>query len=359
MHLAPLPPPLDGGIAAYIGSLRESTLAEQFELQMLDVRAPQPMRKHRALRPLWSLQLFQKFHAALGQRPDLVHIHLSAHLSFWEKGIIGVSGRRRGRPFVLHLHGGDFDVFMDSLSKRQQAWARRIFGAASGVILLAHAWKPRFAPYVDASRLHVIPNAIHVDDFSPGTVARRTSRVRILFVGMVSVRKGLDELRQAILTLRESGTTNFDVDIVGGEEVNGELLRYRKSFHVAGLDDCVQFHGYQDATGRARFLQSADIFVLPSRNESFGIVNLEAMASGLAVISTRTGAIPEYIESGTSGLLIDVGDVPALVDALHRLINDEALRHSLGGNARDAVAQFDWRIVAQSIAKVYRDILAS
>jgi glycosyltransferase involved in cell wall biosynthesis len=183
--------------------------------------------------------------------------------------------------------------------------------------------------------------------------------VRILFVGMISERKGLDELLLAIGRLVANGVRNFHVDLVGGEEVFGESLRYRKLFRRQGIADWVTFHGLKLGTQRDIFYQQADVHVLPSRNESFGIVNLEAMAHGLPVVSTRTGAIPEYLEDGEQGFLVEPGDADGLMQALRRLIDDPELRARMGASARQRAQRYDWQILWKDLDHVYRCALST
>jgi glycosyltransferase involved in cell wall biosynthesis len=183
--------------------------------------------------------------------------------------------------------------------------------------------------------------------------------VRILFVGMISERKGLDELRLALAHLIADGVRNFHVDLVGGEEFFGEAIRYRKLFRRQGIGDWVTFHGLKLGAERDVFFQQADIHVLPSRSESFGIANLEAMAHGLPVISTRTGAIPEYIDEGEQGLLFEPGDVDALTRALRHLLEDPKLRARMGAAARDRAQRYDWQVLWKDLDRVYRCALSA
>jgi glycosyltransferase involved in cell wall biosynthesis len=117
------------------------------------------------------------------------------------------------------------------------------------------------------------------------------------------------------------------------------------------------FHGTKLGREKLAFLQGADVFVLPSRNESFGIANLEAMATGLPVISTRTGAIPEYLQTEVHGLLVEPGDAMALAGAMRRLMDDGELRLRLGDAARQRAREYDWNVVAASVAAVYAAML--
>jgi len=97
---------------------------------------------------------------------------------------------------------------------------------------------------------------------------------------------------------------------------------------------------------------AASIFCLPSRREPFGVAYVEALHHGLPVVGTRIGAVPELIDEGVEGYLIEVGDVDALAERLGRLVADPALRARLGeGARRRARARYTWEAVAERIAE--------
>lgn len=359
LHVGPIPPPTDGGIAAYLEGLLASPLSAHYELSTFDVRVPESSRRYRLLRWGTSVQFLSRFAWQLRRSPvDLVHIHTSAHLGFWEKSLMGLVAARAKTPYVLHMHGGDFDTFIRRLPRWQKRIAGGVLSRAGGVVVLSESWKPLFASWVEAPRLHVVANAVTLPRICR-RVARQQGPVRILFVGMMSARKGLDELRQALTLLLQDDVRNFHVDLVGGEEFFGEAIRYRKLFRKHGLDDWVTFHGLKLGADREVFLQQADVSVLPSRSESFGIANLEAMAHGVPVISTRTGAIPEYITHGEQGLLFEPRDVDGLVRALRQLIEDAELRSRMGASARERAQRYDWKVLWQELDHVYRYALGS
>lgn len=359
LHVGPFPPPVEGGIAAYLEGLLASPLAERFELETFDVRASEFYRRHRFFRFVLGLRWLQRFWRRLHEtRAAIVHIHTSGYLGFWERSLYGEMAVRRGLPYVLHVHGGDFDCFLREMPRWQRRFAARAFGRAQAVIVLSRAWQDLFMAWVAPERLHVVPNAIHVEPFTRPPSRSSSGPVRILFVGMLCARKGLDELCEALKQLVREGVGGFQVDLVGGEEVIGDGKRYRELFHRAGLDTRARFHGLQSGEAKLEFYRRADLFVLPSRSESFGIANLEAMASGLPVISTRTGAIPEYLESGIHGLLVEPGDASGLARTLRQLLEDPACRARLGAAARERAKQFDWKQRSSDLERIYEDILS-
>jgi starch synthase len=108
-----------------------------------------------------------------------------------------------------------------------------------------------------------------------------------------------------------------------------------------------------------QLLTHAAVFACPSLYEPLGIVNLEAMACGTAVVGSRVGGIPEVVDDGTTGLLVPADDPAALARALNTVMGDPALAKSMGQAGRDrAVAEFGWRAVAEQTAALYSELVS-
>jgi len=357
--VGPLPARPEGGIAAYLIGLLASPVAAHFTFEVVDTTVPPRLRRQRLLRPSLSLRLAAQLCGAIARtQPHLVHIHTSDGAGFWEKAALAEIAHAARRPVFLHLHGGDFERFLTNLSPVRARLASRVLGRASRVLILAEGWRPLLERFAPPERIALLPNAIHTAEFAPPS-APPDHRTRLLFLGMLSERKGLDDFRTALQQLSRDGTLNFEVDIVGGEEVPGARAHYETSFQEAGLSRWVHFHGPTFGEDKRRFLHHAHVFVLPSRAESFGIANLEAMAAGLAVVSTRTGAIPEYLTDGLHGLLVAPGDATALAGAIARLVADPELRLRLGAAAHRRAQEYDWSVVGNRLRDLYASVLGT
>lgn len=152
--------------------------------------------------------------------------------------------------------------------------------------------------------------------------------VRLLFVGHVTRAKGVVELARAAASLPRERP--WHLDIVGRDSVEPETTqKVRDICRTSGIEDRVTLHGRLDDADLLSLYLSADIFVLPSHWEGYGIVLLEAMSHRLAVVSTTAGAIPEVVVDGESGLLVAPGDEQALAQVIARLVEDAELRDRL------------------------------
>ncbi|MBN1455823.1 MAG: glycosyltransferase family 4 protein [Methanomicrobia archaeon] len=158
--------------------------------------------------------------------------------------------------------------------------------------------------------------------------ARDRIALKLLTVANITPLKGLDMLIEALARLSDPALT---LDIVGDEHRD---LRYSQRLKASvaryGLETRVRFHGQQPPDKLARFYADADILVLPSHCEAFGIVVAEAMAFGLPIVATRCGGIPELVTDGENGFLVPPNDVSSLAEAIQKLAADPARRARCG-----------------------------
>jgi glycosyltransferase involved in cell wall biosynthesis len=148
--------------------------------------------------------------------------------------------------------------------------------------------------------------------------------LKLLSIANLSPNKGLDTLVEALHRLNNPKIT---LDVVGDDLCDRTYSRRLKA-RVSRwrLENQVRFHGVQEPEILSRFYAAADIFVLPSRYESFGIVVAEAMGFGVPIIATRVGGLPELVEDGENGVLVPPKDVDSLAAAIHKLASDPQLR---------------------------------
>jgi starch synthase len=124
------------------------------------------------------------------------------------------------------------------------------------------------------------------------------------------------------------------------------------------LESNVRFLGFKEYPALAEIYQQADLFVLPTRRESFGLVLAEAMAAGLPIVSTRVGAVPEVVRDGETGVLIPPDDPEACARAINSLLDDTVRMKEMGRKGRERAMQFfTWEKVAERVAQCYEEIL--
>jgi len=180
---------------------------------------------------------------------------------------------------------------------------------------------------------------------------------RVLFVAALSrghAHKGLDTVLEAMAALRQ-GRPDLRLDVVGS---GNDLDRYRSRCRALGIDSIVRFRGRLSGLELAKAYRDATVLALPTSDDSFPIVLLEAMASGVPVVATRIGGIPELIDDLRTGLLIDPGNVGSLADSLAHLLDHPRIAARMGVAAwREAVRCHTWERQADVTNALFESVL--
>jgi len=193
-----------------------------------------------------------------------------------------------------------------------------------------------------------------------------TSKRIILLVGRLEPIKGVDVLIRATQELVErygNDPAELAVLIVGGGAKEGQLLnpeaiRLQKLVAETGLAQVVHFLPSQTQIQMPYYYSAADVTVMSSHYESFGMAALESQACGTPVVASRVGGLPYVVQDRVSGLLVPDDDSQALAAALIQLLDDTSLRQRLGQQAVLRAEQFTWRAIANQITQVYEDVTA-
>lgn len=348
-----------GGVGALVQAILRSPLAEGWELDVFNLSKPQQEGKPSTITPwdaAWTLvHLVQLPWRLLTRRPAVALLQSTADSGYLRDLLLLFECRALGVPVVLHWHGAPDSWQFPGAS----GWRQRLFGVgvalARRVIVLGDSYRAYFERFVPARKLAVIPNFVDGEVFSP---AERVAgdEVRVLFVGRVGPLKGSDVLLEALTRARAS-VPRFIATLVGAGESEAALAEART--HPLVRAGAVRLTGALDAKRVAEF-RAADIFVLPTRSDSFPMAVLEAMACGLAVVASHVGAIPWMLEDGACGLLVPPGDVDALAQVLIRLAGDPELRQRLGAAARVRQQdRFDARGAARALDVVLAEAVGS
>lgn len=250
----------------------------------------------------------------------------------------------------LHLETGLADAERNTLRSREV----QALQAAQQVIVTSEATARDLAPMgVPAERIHVVEPGT---DRMPAPPHRRpaSSSVRLLCVATLTARKGHAVLLQALADLKGLDWTLHCVGSTQRDKATSERLQHLVI--ELGLVDHVHWHGELDDTGLAAHYTAADLFVLPSFHEGYGMVVSEALAHGLPVVCTTGGALAHTLPR-TAGLHVPPGDVAALRDALASLITQPDERERFAAGARAAAERLPtWAQSAQRFAAVLEEL---
>jgi glycosyltransferase involved in cell wall biosynthesis len=317
-------------------------------MRVLDSYGPGPFWKM----PFYFLAcLFSLSMAGLRRRVDVTHIHMAFGGSAFRKLVLLRVADFFRVPTVLHLHGSEFAVFCERLSPRLRAVLVRTMSRASRIVVIGSFWRQFLVDDlgIDADRIAVVANGVPLPQI-PEPVGTQAP-CRIVYLGALGRRKGTSDLLKALASPRLQDL-HWEAVIAG----NGDVEAFRAEAGALGLANRVAFPGWVGPDDAQTLLASAGIFVLPSYNEGLPVAVLEAMATGICVVTTRVGAIPDLAIDGQAGFLIDPGAINDLADRLALLIGDSALRKRFGCTGRRRVeSDFTIGSTARRLAALYRE----
>ncbi len=281
---------------------------------------------------------------------EMIHAHcVSSNVHYALK-----AKRRLGLPLVLSLHGeltmdagGIFQnsAFAKDLMRRALAEADAITACSARSLAEAEA----FHGEPLGGRARVVYSGIRVADFD-GVQPHRHPKPYVLALGRHVRQKGFDVLLRAFS--QSEVKASHDLILAGDGPEHAALQALAADLKVPAT-----FPGRVDHDAAVRLFAGCSFFVLPSRVEPMGIVNLEAMAAGRAVVASDVGGVPELVERDRTGLLVPPENPAALADAMNRVALEEDLRNRLGAAGRARVGRFDWDRITDQFIQIYESVL--
>ncbi|MFW6116213.1 MAG: glycosyltransferase family 4 protein [bacterium] len=294
------------------------------------------------------------------RREQAALVHFTKNL-----GVFGLSC-----PYIVTIHDLTTLLLPDQHTVLDVAYWRWVepltARAAAQVIAVSHATAADIEQFYGIPRpqIEVIHWASHAR-FAPAQDPRHIEGVRrryelparyILFLGILAQKKNLPTLLKSLAYLRARRPDMPDLVIVGRRYSQSEDKVSRALVHQLGLDDHVHFVGPVPDKELPLFYSGAELYVLPSLHEGFGIPCLEAMACGTPVVTTRKGALAEI--SGDAAVIIDdPEDVSKLSAAIERVLYDEQMKRDLIQRGLRRANDFSWEGSAEQMLRVYRSIM--
>jgi glycosyltransferase involved in cell wall biosynthesis len=300
-----------------------------------------------------TLGLYKKYHNKFGA-PDLI----LAHSGIWAGCAAERINQAYNIPYIITEHRS-FLVFSTAESKQQLTPLYRkmlpeAYRNACRLIAVSASMKPgllEVTPDIE-DRITVVPNMVNGDFFSFPSSERSKDPFVFLSAGRLVKFKGLDYLLRAFASLKSSVNVPIRLRIIGRGEEHQNL---KKLADELGIHDEVEFTGRISRDEVSRAYREANCFVLPSLYEAFGVVLIEAMASGLPVIATRSGG-PENIVEAPCGILTEPGNVDTLRDSMAAMIRNYASFEQ--SRIRESTLQrYGHREIAREYLKIFKNCL--
>lgn len=312
-----------------------------------------------------------------GMQYDLIHSH------YWLSGLAALDLRAEWGAPVVHM----FHTLAamknrvartpdESASELRLQSEIRLLGETDRIVAATQAemaqlqWLYR----ADTNRITVVPPGVDTTRFYPipkdeavefiGTPAKQCM---LLYVGRIEPLKGIDTLIESMAIMKQRGILDIFplcLAIIGGdpdvsdEQMTAEMERLQAMRESFGIDDMIMFLGKQDQDTLQYYYSAAEVVVVPSHYESFGMVALESMACGTPVVASETGGLAFLVKDGETGFHVPAADPDALADRLIELMQDSELREKLGKQASEYAKGFTWSIVADQILELYAAVLA-
>lgn len=308
-----------------------------------------------------------------GVRYDLIHAHywLSGQVGWLLRDLWDIPLIFTGHTWaaVKNAHRSDND---SSESEARRICEQQLVDNADVLVVNTHDEIDELCQHydVDEDKIDVVTPGANVELFTPGT-NRNTEQARralgvplhskvIAFVGRLQEFKGPQVLIRAVAEMLERDPyRNVRVLMCGGASGNNSSVQfYRAMAHKLGLGNRIRFLEPRPPEELVAVYQAADVVAVPSYNESFGLVAIEAQATGTPVVASRVGGLPIAVADGETGLLVNGHEPTAWADALAQMLDDDDLRIAMAEAAVGRAQKFSWEVSAQKMREVYDKALA-
>jgi len=356
LFLSPLPPPF-GGIASWTQILVDKGFPPSFSIKIINTGVPADRIAFESykinLKEIKrNIKIVVNLFSVLRKEPiALAHLNCSLSLlGLFRDWLCTLIIRCYKVPLVLHLHG-NFKP-KNSLEKR---FYNAMFSRSSAIIVLnKNSFKSVDMLGEFASKCCILPNFIEITSMPQKAIKSKVDSFNLIFVGWIAREKG-------ILTILEVAKRLPKVKVTLVGETTREISKILDELLRNPINQVrIEITGRLSKPEVIKRLLNADVFILPSYTEGFPCSVAEAMACGLPILASPVGAIPDMIENGKGGYLIESQDVDGYVKALLRLMEDKPLRDSMGTyNKLKAYSEYDYAVVIKKLCELYDSVLCN
>jgi glycosyltransferase involved in cell wall biosynthesis len=257
-------------------------------------------------------------------------------------------------PYIISLRGSDVPGANARLKLDYKILGPLVFKPiwqkASALVACSEGLKARALQFLPSAQIQVIPNGVDLQRFHPAEATKDSGELRVITVGRLSVTKRLGLLLEAVEVLYRQGGKAY-LTVVGGGPLESELRRSLAGQYLRGA---VTLLGRREGSEMPDLYRQHDIFVSASMQEGMSNAMLEAMASGLPIVTTRCEGVDELIAD--NGVVVEDSRPETLAAAVRRLADDPATRHAMSVAARTKAESFGWDKVAEAYLQLYAKV---
>jgi len=265
-----------------------------------------------------------------------------------------IAGKLFRKPYISYCRGSD----IYGRWRFKKMVSKLVLKSAEAVIALTEDIKREIEKICDRD-VYVIPNGIDLERFenlskeqSRGKLEIKQGEQIIIYVGRFRPEKGVQYLIQAMDIIRQKDA-NARL-ILGGEgPEEGNLKRLVEQLNLGA---CINFAGQIPNEKVPEYMTASNVFVLPSLSEGFGIVNLEAMASGLPIVASKVGGLPEIITDGENGFLVEPKNPEQIAERVLLLLKDDELKGKISRSNKEKAKRYSWKNVVERLEQIYKEI---
>ncbi|MEW6180843.1 MAG: glycosyltransferase [Chloroflexota bacterium] len=309
---------------------------------------------------------------------DIIHSH------YWMSGVAAEQLKAVWKIPIIHMYH-TLVLMKNRIARSPEetegeyrlAGERQILQIADRIVAATPAEQSQleFLYRADSKKLRVVPPGVDLSRFYPiprdearDVIGVPLKNRMILFVGRIEPLKGLETLIRAFAWIQQSSDISrcqHTLVIVGGDpeetelSVNAEMARLQTLVKTLGIRDLVMFLGKRDQDSLPYYYSAADVVVVPSHYESFGMVALEAMACGTPVVASQVGGLAFLVKDGVTGFVVPDGEPEVLGSRLKEIITNPDLRDRLGMQAHQAARSYSWEKITGEIQSIYAEVLNS
>lgn len=300
---------------------------------------------------IWTaMAMYVRFTTVRTASVHIVHVHVSHGNDFWRAVPVVLAAKARRMKVVLHVHPPRaFSGFLRRGPQPLSLLKRYIVGLADTIVVTCSSGRRDLSELVPDSRIEVLENMVDVSAYTSWPLSQRQPSA--VFLGWLVSEKGVFDLLEAFAEVHAvvDQARLIMYGPYGRDDVRREVARL-------GLREVITVGDWITGSEKADLLSSSRVFVLPSYTEGMPVVVAECMASGLPMVVTPVGGIPDVVEDGGNGYMVPPGDVRQLAAAMQTLLTDDDVWQPMSDECVRQAPRFDSVAACRRMAEIYLDM---